>query len=106
MNTNDITVSTHAVEKYLIIQNERGANAPTSYEDALNQLRELFSKAKLEPMTPGLVKRIIDNDFEPSEYYRLGKWRFVLCNNRMVTCEVDKFYKWSKHGKKRRRINK
>jgi len=45
------------------------------------EIREAFSEVKEEQMTPGLVRRIMNNDFGDTTYYRKGDIRFVVCKN-------------------------
>ncbi len=71
-----IIFSPHAVDRFA----ERFIGKP-SYDKnkALAKARRFLAGAKLEEMSPtGRVRRIISNGFENAEYYRHGKWRFVV----------------------------
>ncbi|RLB09483.1 MAG: hypothetical protein DRG39_07520 [Deltaproteobacteria bacterium] len=94
-----VVISRHAVDKF---RNE--ANLVNTREEVVRrELRKLFLRSRKEKLTPGLIKRIIDNNFKDAAYYRKGKWRFVICNNVMVTCERNIF---SKPVRRRRRGKK
>lgn len=57
------------------------------------EILDLYGKALEEapPENPGLVKRIIDNDFEETRYYRKGRWRMVVVGDTIVTMERNRF---------------
>jgi len=80
-------ISKHAQEKYIFEMGKDNKYVCNIEDGILN----LFNKAKKERMTAGLIKRIINNDFKEAEYYKYKRWRFVICNNIMVTIERDTF---------------
>ena len=80
-------ITEHAKEKYIKEQTRSSKRV----FDAEFEIDELFAKAEPEPMHGGLVKRIIDNNYEDAKYYKHKDWRFVICGTTMVTIEKDKF---------------
>ena len=96
-------ITEHAKEKY--IQEQRKLDKKVF--DVEWEIKELFSKAESEPMHGGLVKRIMDNNYEDAKYYKYKDWRFVICDNTMVTIEKDNFkekpFYVSKNNKRRKR---
>lgn len=96
---NDIFITEHAIDKMLFEANRQGYVVPESREAAQKALLLMFEKSKKEKMNPGLIKRIIDNGFKETFYYRLGKWRFVIVEGRMITCEISTFNDYYKDTK-------
>ena len=96
-------ITQHAIEKYQI---EQKKDNKTVF-DAKWEIQELFNESNLEPMHGGLVKRIMDNNYEDAKYYKFKDWRFVICDNTMVTIEKDNFkekpFYVSKNNKRRKR---
>ena len=92
-----IDVSYHAMVKFLSIT--RGINLEEIeeprkirlLEKAKETILDIFKDAKKEEMHPGLIKRIINNDFTESEYYKNRDWRLVITEQTIVTIEKDKF---------------
>jgi len=85
-------VSDHAVEKYQKYMKEIYEKDIVNPNDARSKIIKLFHKATSE-FSPGLVIRIIDNDFVDAEYFRYHEWRFVVCNSTIVTIERNIFKK-------------
>lgn len=88
INKANIRISEHAVSKYCQEIRKKKKLIPENPE---KEIRDLFEEAKEEEMNAGLIMRIMNNNFEPTNFFKKGKWRFVICNNVMVTIELDKF---------------
>ncbi|KKN08866.1 hypothetical protein LCGC14_1052350 [marine sediment metagenome] len=86
MNKEDLIITNHAKDKY------RALDAKCPERDIEFMIRQLFEKSNKEPMSAGLIKRVMQNNFQEAEYYRFGSLRFVVCNdNILVTIEEDQF---------------
>ncbi len=85
MNKEDLIITNHAKDKY------RALDAKCPERDIEFMIRQLFEKSNKEPMSAGLIKRIMQNDFQDATYYRFGSLRFVLCGAVLVTVEEDQF---------------
>ncbi len=99
-----LRVSQHAIEKYIREMKNCGSKI---IESPQKEIMRLFKKAKKEPITPWIVLRIMNNGFKSAEYYMHETWRFVVCDNVMVTVEKNWFphhkqKKKRKHRKRRR----
>lgn len=84
-------MTTHAKEKYRQVTdcNKEGALLE-------EEIFFIFSQARKEEMNAGLVKRIMDNDFEWTEFYLHADLRFTVCMSGagdyyIRTIEEDKF---------------
>lgn len=88
MDKDKVKISYHAIKKFQKLSSNCRAT-----DNIEQKIRSLFNKAKEETpdQNPGLVKRIIDNNFQETFYFKFNKWRFVVCNNVMVTIEKDVF---------------
>jgi hypothetical protein len=82
-------ISYHAKMKYIQEMVKKGIEV--TLDDAEIAIQKLFNEAIIESDSSGLVKRKIDNKFEDAIYYRAEIWRLVLCNDVIVTVEVDSF---------------
>ena len=70
-------IQPHAIQKYKEITRKEEDDIILEYE-----IRELFDKSFKEKMNADLVKRIMKNNFEETEYYLFNDLRFVVCKNR------------------------
>jgi hypothetical protein len=103
-------VTRHAKIKFLlinrIIKNE-GELTEELLSYAGKEILRLFKYAEFEDPNdnPGLIRRIIENDFEDSKYYRNDDIRFVVCDNSIVTVERNQFRKrvWKIKKKRKKR---
>jgi hypothetical protein len=97
-------VTRHAKLKLL---KEKGISEERITEEVLQlanwEILDLFNGAVEESAkdNPGLVRRIIDNQFEECQYFLKGKWRLVVCGDTIVTVEKNKFKKKKKKGRRR-----
>ena len=85
MDKDKVHITQHAVNKFIV--ESKHLNNSGGISDPKKQIRHLFGKAKKQPMDAALVKRIIKNNCETTQYFVAGKWRFVIVNETMVTCE-------------------
>lgn len=82
-----IQVSEHAIDKYRRLVKEKYGIVIQSRSSAKLSIIGLFEQSEKEELHGGLIKRIIDNNFEDSEYYRYENWRIVVHNKIIVTIE-------------------
>ena len=98
-------VTYHAQQKY--IQEQAKNNISVVPELAEREILKLFSEAEEEESTSGLLIRRMKNDFQESDYYLNGDWRFVVSNETIVTIEINTFKPYSGLGMhKTKRRNK
>lgn len=92
-----VKVTLHALEQFLFRKGEvKRGEKPTNRQlkGAEKQVLDMIEKAWLETFDkdPGLIRRFIDNKFCDAEYFRLGRWRFVVCDcDTIVTVEENRF---------------
>ena len=98
-----VKITEHAIKKYWIETKREGKIDISNLE---GEIRNLFEESKREKMNAGLVTRIMNNNFEPTAFFKKGKWRFVICNNTMVTIERDRFDDSSIGYIKKKNLNK
>lgn len=103
INRANVKISEHALEKYSIEIRKKKKILPDNPE---REIRQLFEQSVAEKMNAGLVLRVMANDFEETNFFKKGKWRFVVCNNIMVTVELDKFSDTSLGYIKKKNLNK
>ena len=103
INKANIKISEHATEKYCMEIKKKKKIIPDNPE---REIRKLFEQSVEEKMNAGLVLRMMANDFEETTFFKKGKWRFVICNNIMVTVELDKFSDTSLGYIKKKSLNK
>ena len=103
INKANIRISEHAIEKYCIEIRKKKKLKPDEPE---KEIRKLFEQSKREPMNAGLLTRIMNNDFEETTFFKKGKWRFIICNNTMVTIEIDTFSDTTIGYIKKKNLNK
>jgi len=98
-------VTYHAQQKY--IQEQAKNNIKVNPEFAESEVLKLFSEAVEEKPTSGLIIRKMKNDFQESDYYLNGDWRFVVSNDTIITVEINTFKPYSGLGiHKTKRRNK
>jgi len=85
-----LTITIHAITKYISEMEKKGV-CGINNDRACEDIACLFENADLEDDNPGLIRRIIDNEFEEAKYYRNGDWRMVVCDNSIVTIEINRF---------------
>ena len=103
INKANVKISEHAIEKYSIEIRKKKKILPENPE---REIRNLFEQSIKEKMTAGLVLRLMANDFEETTFFKKGKWRFVICNNTMVTVELDTFSDTSLGYIKKKNLNR
>jgi len=82
-------VTYHAKKKYMQEMGKKGIEV--NLDDAGIAVQKLYDESSIEENTSGLVKRKIDNKFEDAQYYKNGDWRIVVCNETIVTIEMNTF---------------
>ena len=99
-------VTYHSCNKYINEQAKKGIRVEKEFAE--REILKLFSGARKEELNAGLLIRKMKNDFQPSEYYINGDWRFVVSNNTIVTVEVNTFLPYEGIGmqKPKRRKNR
>jgi len=103
--------------------NDAEEATPRMLRGAERQILFLYEESDIETVKdhPGLIRRLIDNEWCEAQYYRRGKWRLVVCNDRIITIEQNQYSgsrkskgrpktkqvrKWSEgHGKHRKGEN-
>ena len=86
-----MNVTFHAVMKYVSEIWREMPKREYTFESAKKKIEELYEKSIPEPMSAGLIKRIIDNQFEDCSYFKYRNWRLVVSNDTIVTVEKDSF---------------
>lgn len=99
-------VTYHACNKYIDEMFKKSIKVEKEMAEV--EILKLFSEAKKEKTNSGLLIRKMKNDFQESEYYLNGDWRFVVSNDTIVTIEINTFTPYSGFGihKTKRRSKK
>jgi hypothetical protein len=100
-------VSEHAIDKYMEVCNSLYGRVTNDRDIIRDRILDMFAYAKKEDAHAGLIKRMINHKCCDTEYYKDGFWRFVVCDETIVTLERDVFGKIQpydpKHTRKGRR---
>ncbi len=85
----DIYITRHAREKYE--QEMEWVFPDHKISNTIEEVLDLYRNARREKLGSGLVKRVMKNNFEETKYYKNDRWRMVVCNDSLVTIEIDSF---------------
>lgn len=97
MDKDKVRITQHAIDKFLLETRNLGGGGNVKTPE--QQIKQLFKQSKKQEMDAALVKRIIKNGYQSTQYFIVGKWRFVIVEDTMVTCERVYY----KQPKRRRR---
>lgn len=101
LNLEHLEISRHAWRQFTRRYYHLNGRLPSCPWDTL---RSMLRNATPEDLGPGAVHRLLDNGGVPVNYFRCGKWRFVVSEDmtRLVTVEIPYLQK-PHHNKRRRR---
>lgn len=85
MDKDNVRITQHAMDKFLLETRNLGGGEDIKTPE--QQIRQLFNQAKKQEMDAALIKRIMKNNYNLAQYFVVGKWRFVIVEDTMVTCE-------------------
>lgn len=93
MDVSNVTIKHHAVKRFC----QRNANLTSDPEE---EMKRLLSHSFPEDLGMEGERRLLKNRYVNARYYRNGNWRFVLCNDVVVTVERCFMSRRKRRGRK------